>query len=153
MSGLHLEPEFFPMNGHDIPAVAALEAKVQAFPWTEGNFQDSLKAGHSCWVCRLGGDLVGFSVVMPVLDDAHLLNIGIAPHHQGKGYGARLLRQAMLVAAENGASAMFLEVRVGNTRAAALYRHFGFAEIGLRKGYYPGLTGREDALVFKRELP
>lgn len=141
------------MNGRDISAVAALEARVQAFPWSEGNFRDSLAAGHSCWVCRLGGDLIGFSVVMSVLDEVHLLNIAVAPACQGQGHGARLLSHALAVAVDHHASAMFLEVRVGNQAAAKLYRHFGFRQVGVRKGYYPGAMSREDALVFKREIP
>lgn len=145
--------EFFPMNNRDIEAVAALEASVQAFPWTQGNFTDSLEAGHSVWVARLGGDLVGFSVVMVVLDEAHLLNIAVSRPMTGKGYGARLLRHAMSNARTHGASRMLLEVRPSNDRAAALYRHFGFRQIGLRRGYYPAAVGREDALVFERELP
>ena len=48
---------------------------------------------------------------------------------------------------------MFLEVRPSNARAVELYRHFGFRQIGLRKGYYPAVVGREDGLVFDRELP
>ena len=145
--------ELFPMNEHDLNAVVALEARVQEFPWTHGHFSDSMRAGHSCWICRVGGDLAGFSVVMPVVDEAHLLNIGVCPARQGKGLGARLLRQAMEVARLNGSKAMLLEVRVSNVKAAELYRHFGFQQIGLRRGYYPAASGREDGLVFRRELP
>lgn len=140
------------MNERDIDAVAALEASLQAFPWSRGNFADSLLAGHSVWVVRIGGDLVGFSVVMSVIDEAHLLNIGVCQRYQGQGYGARLLRRAMESARLGGAAKLFLEVRPSNAQAVALYRHFGFRQIGLRKGYYPAETGREDALIFDKEL-
>jgi len=149
---LNTTVEFLPMNLREIEAVAALEACVQQFPWSAGNFADSIKAGHSCWVIRVGGDLVGFHIVMPVLDEAHLLNLAIAPAQQGQGLGARLLRQAMATARENGAASMLLEVRPSNEQAVKLYRHFGFQEIGRRRDYYPSLTGREDALVFRKEL-
>ncbi len=152
MTGLKLSAEFFPMNERDIDAVAALEASLQAFPWSRGNFADSLLAGHSVWVVRIGGDLVGFSVVMSVIDEAHLLNIGVCQRYQGQGYGARLLRRAMESARLGGAAKLFLEVRPSNAQAVALYRHFGFRQIGLRKGYYPAETGREDALIFDKEL-
>ncbi|WP_367646207.1 ribosomal protein S18-alanine N-acetyltransferase [Azonexus fungiphilus] len=147
-----LPAEFFPMSARDLDGVAALEAGIQDFPWSRGNFADSLHAGYSSWVLRIGGELVGFAVVMQVLDEAHLLNIGVAGHLQGRGYGARLLRQAMDSARQAGAQRLFLEVRPGNARAVDLYRHFGFRQIGLRKGYYPALIGREDALVFERDL-
>lgn len=152
VASLNLPVEFFPMAAGDLDAVAALEAQLQAFPWTRGNFADSLQAGHSVWVVRIGGELVGFSVVMAVLDEAHLLNIGIAPRHQGQGFGARLLRNAMECARLGGANKMFLEVRPSNARAVELYQHFGFRRIGLRKGYYPALGGREDALIFDKDL-
>lgn len=140
------------MNERDLDGVAALEAGLQAFPWSRGNFADSLSAGYSAWVMRRGGELLGFSVVMQVLDEAHLLNIGVAPACQGKGHGARLLRDAMARAREQGAERMLLEVRPSNARAVALYEHFGFRLLGRRKGYYPAVTGREDALIFDREL-
>lgn len=152
MSELKLAAEFFPMNGRDLDAVTALEASLQEFPWSQANFADSLSAGYSVWVLRLGGDLVGFSIVMSVIDEAHLLNIGVAPYYQGHGYGARLLRHAMECARLGGASKLFLEVRPSNVRAVELYRHFGFRQIGLRKGYYPAAIGREDGLIFDKDL-
>ena len=86
------------MNANDLDEVARVEAGLQSFPWTRGNFADSLAAGYSVWVLRVGGQLLGFSIVMLVLDEAHLLNIGVSASHQGKGYGARLLRNAMAIA-------------------------------------------------------
>ena len=141
------------MNERDLDGVATLEARLQAFPWSRGNFADSLVAGYSAWVARRGGELIGFSVVMAALDEAHLLNIGVAAAWQGQGHGARLLRHAMQQARQDGAARLLLEVRPSNARAVALYRHFGFDEIGRRKGYYPAAVGREDALVFARSLP
>lgn len=152
-AALQLPVEIFPMNQRDLDAVAELEGSVQPFPWSRGNFADSLAAGHAVWVCRIGGDLVGFSVVMIVVDEAHLLNVAVSKRYQGKGYGARLLQHAMEEARLHGAAKLFLEVRPSNQRAIELYRLFGFREIGLRRGYYPAALGREDALVFERELP
>jgi ribosomal-protein-alanine N-acetyltransferase len=152
VSALPLTAEFFPMNERDLDAVAALEASLQPFPWSRGNFADSLVAGHSVWVLRLGGELIGFSVVMRVIDEAHLLNIGVGQRYQGRGHGARLLRHAMECARRGGAGKLFLEVRPSNDKAVDLYRHFGFQQIGLRKGYYPAAIGREDALIFDKEL-
>jgi len=144
--------ELFPMNERDLDGVTALESSLQAFPWSRGNFADSLAAGHSAWVMRRGGELLGFSVVMLVLDELHLLNIGVCKRYQGQGYGARLLRQVMENGRQAGAVKLFLEVRPSNDRAVELYRHFGFRQIGLRKAYYPAENGREDALIFDKEL-
>ncbi len=144
--------EFFPMEEKDLNGVAALEGEVQPFPWTRELFGDSMRHGHSCWVCRIGGELAGFSVVMPVLDEAHLLNIAIRPSLQGRGLGARLLSNVMEVARKNGAVSMFLEVRVSNRKAIDLYRNFGFQQIAERRDYYPAENGRENAFVFAKEL-
>lgn len=151
-TGLKLPVEMFPMNSRDLEAVVKLEAGVQAFPWSRGNFADSLAAGHGVWVCRIGGDLVGFAVIMIVVDEAHLLNIAVSKNYQGQGYGARLLQHAVAQAKLQGACRLLLEVRPSNQRALALYALWGFREIGLRRGYYPAESGREDALVFEKEI-
>ncbi len=143
---------FIPMRETDVDAVAAAEQRAYAFPWTIGNFVDSLKAGHSAWVCRENGDLVGYAVLMMVVDEAHLLNITVLPEAQRRGLGSELLGQLFDVARHHGAVRMLLEVRPSNAAGLALYRRFLFGEIGRRRGYYPGDDGREDAIVMAREL-
>jgi ribosomal-protein-alanine N-acetyltransferase len=107
-AAVQLPVEMFPMNERDLDTVTALERSVQAFPWSRGNFADSLVAGYSVWVCRIGGDLVGFSIVMMGVEEAHLLNVAVCKRYQGKGYGARLLRHAMEQARLNGATRLLL---------------------------------------------
>lgn len=144
--------EFLPMGLHDIDEVLTIEYRVSPFPWGRGNFTDSLESGYACWVCRLNGELIGYFVVMIAVDDAHLLTISVSDKWQKKGFGARLLQQVMQVARSGGANIVLLEVRPSNASALALYRHFGFQQIGVRKGYYPAVGGREDALVLTRPL-
>lgn len=146
------QPDFQPMTVDDLATVSALEASLQAFPWSLENFADSLAQGHVAEVCRLGTELIGFSVVMAVLDEAHLLVIGVARGHQGQGLGFWLLERAIDRARRDGATRMLLEVRAANEPAIAFYRHCGFSQIGLRRGYYPAIIGREDALVFDKDL-
>ena len=141
--------DFLAMSPRDLDEVVAIESSIYPFPWSRGNFADSMKARYSCWVCRLGVELIGYSVTMLAVDEAHLLNIGVAAARQGRGHGARLLRHAMHDAKMVGANTLLLEVRPSNEKAITLYRHFGFVQIGLRKGYYPAEGGREDALVFR----
>ena len=150
-----LEPriEMMPMNASDLDEVLAIECRVCSFPWGRGNFMDSLSSGYSGWVCRVGGELIGYFVLMLAVDDAHLLTISVAEKRQGMGFGARLLRQAMHVGRECGAKILLLEVRPTNEKALTLYRHFGFKQIGRRRGYYPAEGGsREDALVMTYPL-
>lgn len=145
--------EFVPMGARDIDAVLDIEQLACAFPWTRGNFADALAAGYSGWLCRVGPETAGYAVVMRVLDEAHLLNLVVAPAWQRQGLGARLLDFSMRAARQHGAGSMFLEVRPSNVRAHALYDAFGFVVIGRRKNYYPAPGGtREDALVMKHSL-
>ena len=144
--------EMAPMRAGDLDEVLAIEYRVYSFPWGRGNFTDSLASGYSCWVCRVDGKLVGYFVLMLVVDEAHLLTICVAEKYQRRGLGARLLRHAMDVARDGGAISMLLEVRPSNESALSMYRHFGFQQIGVRRGYYPAKHGREDALVLTHAL-
>ncbi len=137
------------MTAEDLDAVVALEASLQAVPWSRGNFADSLAAGHEMRVLRLGGDLVGFFALTSIVDEAHLLVIGVDRRHQRHGHGARLMQQVIATARTGGAVRLLLEVRAANTQAIAFYQSLGFAQIGVRRGYYPAVAGREDALVFE----
>jgi [ribosomal protein S18]-alanine N-acetyltransferase len=147
-----LELEFVPMREMDIDAVAAAEQGAYAFPWTRGNFVDSLQAGHSSWVCRRADQLVGYAILMMAVDEAQVLNITVLPALQRQGLGSQLLVHLFGVARGHGATRMLLEVRPGNSAGLALYRRFLFDEIGRRRGYYPGHEGREDAIVMARAL-
>lgn len=151
---LQLQPrlDYLPMQAADIAKVMATETLIYPFPWTEGNFIDSLTAGYSAWVCREDEVMVGYAVMMLALDEAHLLNISIVAERQRRGRGGTLLEFLFDVARQAGATRMFLEVRPSNEAGLGLYRHYGFAEIGRRPGYYPGHGGREAAIVMARDL-
>lgn len=140
------------MTEADLDAVTAAEAELHAFPWSRVNFSDSLSSGYGAWLARVGEELAGYAVVMPVVDEAHLLDISILRPWQGQGYGAEFLEFLFLRARDEGMHAMLLEVRPSNTAALALYKRAGFRKIGLRKGYYPALQGREDAIVMVMNL-
>ncbi|MDK9726159.1 MAG: ribosomal protein S18-alanine N-acetyltransferase [Sterolibacteriaceae bacterium MAG5] len=144
--------DFMPMAAADVPAIMETENRIYPFPWSAGNFADSLASGHSAWVCREAGAMVGYAVMMLVLDEAHLLNISVAAERQRGGLGSRLLEFLFEEAKAHGAARMFLEVRPSNASGLGLYRRFGFAEIGRRRGYYPAHDGREDAIVMARDL-
>ena len=144
--------DVLPMNEHDVDEILRIEYQAYPFPWSRANFLDSITSGYSCWVCRFGGEMVGYFVLMMAVDDAHLLNICVTRQRQGLGFGARLLRHAMETARRAGGSTLLLEVRPSNSKALALYRHFGFQQIGIRRGYYPADGGREDAIVMSHAL-
>lgn len=81
------------MCAADLDAVVALEQRCHAFPWTRGNFADSISAGHGAWLAREAGNIVAYAVMMPAPDEAHLLNITVVPELQRAGRGTALLQQ------------------------------------------------------------
>ena len=143
---------FRPMQAADLDAIMAIEPTIYPYPWSRGNFSDSLDAGYSGWVYEENGVIIGYAMLMLVLDEAHLLNISIAKSHQGQGLGAALLEYMMQVARGHGAANMFLEVRPSNLAAIRLYERTGFNEMAVRRGYYPAADGREDALLMGMAL-
>ncbi|MEQ1630224.1 MAG: ribosomal protein S18-alanine N-acetyltransferase [Gallionella sp.] len=136
----------------DVDAVCAIEQLVQPYPWSRGNFTDALGSGYRCVVDEVVGQIVSYSVLMPVLDEAELLNIGVAAAQQRKGLGKAMLDAQMQWARTQNMQRIFLEVRVSNLPAIALYRAVGFIEIGMRRGYYQNAAGREDAMAMACEL-
>lgn len=140
------------MKQADVEAVSAIEKRAYPFPWSPGIFRDCLRAGHHCWLLESPQVLLGYGVLSAAAGEAHLLNLCIAPEHQGHGHGRRLLARMIDLARWNRAAQVFLEVRPSNPRAIALYREYGFNEIGLRPNYYPASKGREDAIVMAMEL-
>jgi ribosomal-protein-alanine N-acetyltransferase len=145
-------PELRAMREQDLAEVMAIEDAIYSHPWTRGNFADSIHAGYECRTLRLGGELIGYFVLLAAAGEAHLLNLSIAARHQRSGHGAMLLGEAMALARRLGARSLFLEVRPSNGAAQALYTRFGFRRVGVRKAYYPARFGREDALVLTLPL-
>lgn len=146
---------YSPMNVHDVEDVIRIENDAYPFPWTRGNFLDSLASRYDAWVAReADGRLAGYFLLMPAVDDLHLLNITVRPDLQGQGIGRQLLDKVALRARDAGIGAVLLEVRPSNRHALDVYRHAGFQEIGLRKHYYPAAgQSREDAIVMRMVLP
>jgi ribosomal-protein-alanine N-acetyltransferase len=145
---------FGPMRANDVADVAGIEHDAYPFPWTRGNFLDSLASHYPAWVAReADGRLAGYFLLMPAVDDMHLLNITVRPDLQGQGIGRQLLDKVCALARDAGVASVLLEVRPSNLNALSIYRHTGFVQIGMRKSYYPpaGNT-REDAIVMRLNL-
>ncbi len=146
-------PPLQAMATTDVDAVVSVEVRAYAHPWSRGNFIDSLAAGYTARLVRDGdGELVGYFVAMPGVDELHLLNLTVAPECQGHGHGRALLEAVIDEAQAQQMARLLLEVRESNTRARRLYAARGFAEVGRRRGYYPARERREDAIVMSLAL-
>ncbi len=141
-----------PMTEQDIDTVMTIEKRAFPFPWTPSIFKDCLKHNYSCWIYERDASIIGYAVMMFVIDEMHLLNICIDPHEHGKRLGSRLLQTLEHKARGLQAETCFLEVRQSNFSAIRLYLNAGFNEVGIRKGYYPAALGREDAIVMAKAL-
>lgn len=144
-----------PLAAHDLPVVAALEARIHAAPWSERNFRDALSAGYSARVGVRRDRIVAYGVLMLAPGEAQLLNLSVVPEARRQGLGRALLLQFIDNARALHAEQLFLEVRVSNVSAIALYESEAFVCVARRVAYYPAdrRTGlREDALVMRRDL-
>jgi [ribosomal protein S18]-alanine N-acetyltransferase len=143
------EASFEPMHADRLADVMHTERAAYLWPWSEGNIRDSIANGHYCQALRGNqGQLFGYFIAMPSMDEVHLLNITVTPAFQGQGWARVMLDGLHDWARERRAQWVWLEVRVSNARAIRIYEEYGFRRIGIRKAYYPldGLT-REDAIV------
>ena len=136
----------------DLDAVVENETRAYAFPWSRGIFADCLKSGYLCRVLLYQGNVIGHLILNTVVDEAHLLNVCVRRERQGAGLGRLLVRHAIDLCRDAGATQMFLEVRPSNRKAISLYNSLGFTQIGLRPEYYPGDPVREDAVVMMLPL-
>ena len=138
----------------DLDRVLEVERAAYGFPWTRGNFVDSLAAGYLAeMLLDERGALVGYYLALQGVDEMHLLNLTVAPAHQRRGHARTLLDALQRRCHERQVPQLWLEVRAGNARARQLYAARGFAEVGLRRGYYPaGKGAREDAIVMGLSL-
>jgi ribosomal-protein-alanine N-acetyltransferase len=145
---------FARMQAADLAEVLAIEYAVYPFPWTNGNFLDSLNSGYETWILRdASHNLAGYFLMMPVVDEAHLLNITVHPDVHGRGIGRTMLDQVVRLAQDKGLVSVLLEVRPSNQRALTIYTRYGFQRIGVRKNYYPAEHNtREDAIVMRLPL-
>jgi [ribosomal protein S18]-alanine N-acetyltransferase len=148
-----MEAEFQPLSLARLDEVVAVERTAYDHPWTRGNFQDSLRSGYQAQVLEANGVLLGYFVAMKGVDEVHLLNLTVAPDYQRQGWGRVMLDALALWGRGQGAQWLWLEVRVSNVRALAMYERHGFRRVGERKNYYPAATGqREDAVVMSLKL-
>lgn len=134
------------MNASDVAVVAEIEKLVQSHPWTKKQFEDSVNT-YQVTVIEQQGQVVGFCILQPVLDEANLLLMAVHPSQQGKGIGYQLL-EASLAMLKNDPVQVFLEVRESNIAAIKLYEKSDFHQIDMRKNYYPKADGsREHAII------
>jgi ribosomal-protein-alanine N-acetyltransferase len=143
------------MTLDDVPSVVAIEKRSFPLPWSENSFRSDLTTNSAAHLLvaeqknGAGRRIAGYAAYWLVVDEAHLSTLAVDPELRRQGIGERILRDAMLHAARNGADMMTLEVRVSNEAARRLYEKLGFRVVGRRPRYYK--DNLEDAILMTSE--
>jgi len=141
-----------PMADTDVASVIEIERSSYQFPWSEGIFRDCLRVGYVCRVVTVSRQVMAYGVMSLGAGEAHILNLCVGETYRCRGVGRRLLSSLIERATAAGMGDAFLEVRPSNTAAIRLYLALGFEQVGMRRGYYQAVNGREDAAVLRRAL-
>ena len=136
----------------DLFGVLAIEQLVHVVPWSKETFEACFDSGYDGWVFEEEGKVIGFVIVSLRADECHILNLCVTREYQHKGWGRKLMDEALVNARRRGIGIAYLEVRRSNTPAIALYTKMQFQVVGEREDYYPTPSGHEDALIFAKSL-
>ena len=135
----------------DLQTILAIAAKnPTSAQWPEAEYVQALEnvaARRTVLVAESERQVVGFLVAHAIDREWELENVAVTPDHQRQGAGEALVRCLIATALEQGAEAIFLEVRVSNNAARKLYESTGFLAAGLRPDYYSNPA--EDAHLYR----
>lgn len=134
------------MRREDVGAVAALEAQIFSKPWSERGFLDALALENTIFlVAEEDSEIIGYIGMYFSLDEGEITNVAVDPHMRCRGIGGMLIAAMQKEAAQRELASIVLEVRVSNEKAIRLYERNGFANQGVRKGFYE--LPKEDAYI------
>ena len=142
----------------EIPSVLSIEEQNSDYSWSHLQFTTSIEnINNLCYCLRVHGKTIGYLIAMLAKDTADILNIGINPDLQRRGYGQGLLNHLIKELRKMNIGEIFLEVRSGNKSAIQFYKKEGFKEISVRKNYYKknskNQSQREDGIIMGMKIP
>lgn len=136
----------------DIDRIHAIEQASHVEPWSRQILYDCVAVNYTCLVLEDQLQIQGYIICQMAVEECHLFNICVDKQSQRHGFGTILLNHLIILAREQGAKDIILEVRKSNQAALTMYKKYGFQQVGVRKEYYPSATGREDAIIHRLEL-
>ena len=140
-------PKIIPLTPEHLPLIQSIETASHAFPWSDKILASNFGARYFNFLLIKDEQILGYYFANQVAGEASLLNIAVAPEHQGKGYGKQLINHLIQECQQQELFQLWLEVRESNKSAYQLYLNAGFNEVDRRINYYPAATGREDAIM------
>lgn len=139
--------EISSLQPQHLDQVWQIERQAHSHPWSENMVRDINSRGGCHHVLSDGDKVVGYFYAQNIVGEVTLLNIAVAPTHQGKGYGKQLMDAFLAMCEASNADSAWLEVRESNHSAFGLYESMGFNEVDRRRNYYPTASGQEDAII------
>ena len=134
----------------DEKAIAELERECFSSPWSENAVLESASADTSFFVFLENEKIIGYAGLQTVLDEGYVTNIAVTKEARGRGIGKALVETLVAFAKDKSLAFISLEVRQSNAPAIALYKKFGFEDMGKRKAFYQHPT--EDAIIMTKEF-
>jgi len=147
------------MTSSDLSWVLSVEQQAYDFPWSEQGFEKALDDGLAYLLCDIDQRPLGYACFLTVLDEAHLLNLCVAPKYARQGVAFAAMQALVDYFKSTNYQIMLLEVRESNS-AVSLYQKLGFKENGIRPNYYKAMVyengelvqGKEDAILMSLDL-
>lgn len=136
------------MEHHHLNDILKVEAECFSDPWTEQMFKEELsgKFAHY-YVAEEDSHAVGYMGMWALSGEGHITNVAVGKDYRRRGFARALIEHFIDIAKKENLEFMTLEVRASNEPAIALYRSFGFRDVGIRKKYY---ENTEDALLLTK---
>lgn len=136
----------------DIEGIYEIELACFSTPWSKEALLDDLEVEDKLYLVAEAedGKIIGYAGSWLVLDEGQITNIAIHPEHRRAGYGSKMTRKLTQMLRKQGMKHIFLEVRVSNIAAQAMYRRLGFTAVGVRKQFYSDPV--EDGLIMTKEM-
>ena len=143
---MEMQLTFRQMTRDDAEAIAAIEAKSFAMPWSREDFWRETQNELATYIVgELDGRIVAYAGAWVSFNQAEVMNVAVEPEFRGQGIGTILFGELIEAVKLRGATSITLEVRPSNTAAIKLYESFGLRSVGRRRGYY--IDNGEDALI------
>ena len=148
---------FNKLNISQLDNIVFIESSSSSYPWSKTQLKDSIRNPNNlCYSASYEGDIIGYLIVMLAGETADILNIGINPNNQRKGYGSLLISYLNKELKNRLIEEVFLEVRESNQSAISFYLYKGFKEISIRKNYYKSnsnkLSRKENGIIMRLEI-
>ena len=139
-----------PVSSLWLPRLVEIDSTWNPKSWSLKLFERELENPAARLRGVFAGEyLVGYLIAHVVLDEAHIVSLGIDPEWRGRGAGRTVLADFLRIAALEHVKVVTLEVRASNAIAQRLYEWGGFRAVGIRRHYY--LKDGEDAITMRYE--